>query len=124
MFLLGGLWKGVLFLGATSGGVVGPAINISHLLFANDTIVFCEAKKEHLTYLSWILCWFETVLGLRINLAKSEIILVGVVEEIVEMAVELGCKVGQLPSAYLGAPNKASSVWDGGEERVRWKFAL
>ena len=29
-------------------------MNISHLLFANDT-VFCEAKKEHLTYLSWTL---------------------------------------------------------------------
>ncbi|RVX04547.1 putative ribonuclease H protein [Vitis vinifera] len=44
------------------------------------------------------------------------------VEEIVEMAVELGCKVGQLPSAYLGlplgAPNKASSMWDGVEERI------
>ena len=49
-------------------------------------------------------------------------------EEIVEMTVELGCKVGQLPSAYLGlplgAPNKASSVWNGVEERVRWKLAL
>ena len=50
-----------------------------------------------MTYLSWILCWFETVSGLRINLAKSEIILVGEVEEILEMAVELGCKVDQLP---------------------------
>ena len=49
-------------------------------------------------------------------------------KEIVEMAMELGCKVGQLPSAYLGLPlgahNKASSVWDGVEERVRWKLAL
>ena len=45
-------------------------------------------------------------------------------EEIVEMVVELGCKVGQLPSAYLGPPNKASSVWDGVAERVRWKLAL
>ena len=49
-------------------------------------------------------------------------------EEIVEMVVELGCKVGQLPSVYLGlplgAPNKASFLWDGVEERVRWKLAL
>ncbi|RVX04357.1 putative ribonuclease H protein [Vitis vinifera] len=61
--------------------------------------------------------------GLRINLAKSEIIPVGEVEEILEMAVELGCKVGKLPSTYLGlplgAPNKAGSVWDGVEERMR-----
>ncbi|RVW23874.1 hypothetical protein CK203_094655 [Vitis vinifera] len=61
--------------------------------------------------------------GLRINLDKSEIIPVGVVEEIEEMAVELGCRVGSLPSQYLGlplgAPNKAPSVWDGVEEKVR-----
>ena len=30
----------------------GPVANISHLIFADDTIVFCEAKKEHLIYLS------------------------------------------------------------------------
>ena len=106
----------------------GQALNISHLLFADDAIVFCEAKKDDMTFLSWILCWFEAALGLRINLAKSEIIPVGEVEEILEMAVELGYKVGQLPSTYLGlplgAPNKAVCVWDGVEERMRWKLAL
>ena len=104
------------------------AVNISHLLFADDTIIFCEAKKEHLTHLSWILFWFEVASRLRINLAKSEIILIGEVEEVDEMAVELGCRVGQLPTVYLGlplgAPNKASSVWDGVEERVRRRLTF
>ncbi|RVW45036.1 putative ribonuclease H protein [Vitis vinifera] len=102
-------------------------LKISHLFFADDTIVFCEANKEHLTHLSWILLWFEAASGLRINLDKSEIIPVGVVEEIEEMAVELGCRVGSLPSHYLGlplgAPHKASSVWDGVEEKVRRRLA-
>ncbi|WKA05140.1 hypothetical protein VitviT2T_023123 [Vitis vinifera] len=102
-------------------------LKISHLFFADDTIVFCEANKEHLTYLSWILLWFEAASGLRINLDKSEIIPVGEVEEIEAMAVELGCRVGSLPSHYLGlplgAPHKASSVWDGVEERVRRRLA-
>ncbi|RVW59937.1 LINE-1 reverse transcriptase-like [Vitis vinifera] len=106
----------------------GQAVNISHLLFADDAIIFCEAKKDDMTFLSWILCWFEAASRLRINLAKSEIIPVGEVEEILEMTVELGCKVGKLPSTYLGlplgAPNKAGSVWDGVEERMRWKLAL
>ena len=133
LFIMGMEVLSVLIRRAVEGGFIsrcnirqgsGPAANISHLLFTDDTIVFCEAKKEHLTHLSWILLWFEAASGLRINLVKSEIIPVGEVEKIVEMVVELGCKVGQLPSAYLGAPNKASSVWDGGEERVRWKFAL
>ena len=66
--------------------------------------------------------------SLRINLAKSEIIPVGDVEEIEELAVELGCRVGSLPSQYLGlplgAPNRTPSMWDGVEERVRRRLAL
>ena len=77
-----------------------PTLNICHLFFADDTIVFCEASKEQLTHLSWILLWFEAASGLRINLAKSEIIPVGEVEEILELASELGCRVGSLPSQY------------------------
>ncbi|KAL6350636.1 hypothetical protein AAG906_025566 [Vitis piasezkii] len=68
------------------------------------------------------------VSGLRMNLAKSEIIPVGEVEEILELAAELGCRVGSLPSQYLGlplgVPNRASSMWDGVEERVRRRLAL
>ena len=52
--------------------------------------------------MSWILFWFEAASGLRINLAKIEIIPVGEVEEVNEMAVELGCKVGQLPQSTWG----------------------
>ncbi|RVW51893.1 hypothetical protein CK203_068023 [Vitis vinifera] len=61
--------------------------------------------------------WFEAASGLKINLDKSEVISVGKVEEVNEMAVEIGCRVGQLPAVYLGlplgAPNKATSMWDG-----------
>ena len=106
----------------------GRAVHVAHLLFADDTIVFCEAKNEHLTHLSWILFWFEAVSGLRINLAKSEIIPIGEVEEVDELAVELGCRVGQLPAVFLGlplgVPNKAVYGWDGVEEKVRRRPAL
>ena len=103
-------------------------MDVSHLLFVDDTIIFCEARKEYLTSLSWILSWFEAAFGLRINLAKSELIPIREVEEIEEMAVELGCKVGTLPSFYLGLPlgahHKAISMWDGVEERMRRRLAL
>ncbi|KAL6330605.1 hypothetical protein AAG906_003213 [Vitis piasezkii] len=65
----------------------------------------------------WILFWFKVASDLRINLAKSEIFPIGEVEEIEEMAVELRCRVGSLPSSYLGLPlgahHKALSMWDG-----------
>ncbi|RVW63481.1 Transposon TX1 uncharacterized 149 kDa protein [Vitis vinifera] len=46
----------------------------------------------------------EAASGLRINLAKSELIPIGEVEEIEEMAVELGCKVELFPQFIWGCP--------------------
>ncbi|RVW80668.1 Transposon TX1 uncharacterized 149 kDa protein [Vitis vinifera] len=44
------------------------------------------------------------VRGLKVNLEKSELIPVGMVTDIEDLALELGCKVGGLPSRYLGLP--------------------
>ena len=41
---------------------------------------------------------------MRINLEKSELIPVGRVHDIEDLALELGFKVGGLPSYYLGLP--------------------
>ncbi|RVX23817.1 hypothetical protein CK203_000161 [Vitis vinifera] len=60
--------------------------------------------KRASTNLSWILAWFEAASGLRINLAKSALIPVGQVDELEEMAAELGCRLGALPTVYLGLP--------------------
>ena len=91
LFVMGMEVLSVLIRRAMEGGFIlrckiqrgrGRAVHVAHLLFADDTIVFCEAKKEYLTNLSWILFWFEAASGLRINLAKSEIIPIGEVEEV------------------------------------------
>ena len=79
-------------------------VQVSHLLFADDTLVFYGASKDQLLYLSWILMWFEAMSGLRINLDKSELISMGGVENTEALATNLGCKVGSLPSTYLGLP--------------------
>ncbi|RVW36183.1 hypothetical protein CK203_100357 [Vitis vinifera] len=59
---------------------------------------------EQMTSLRWLLMWFEVISGLRINLDESEILPMGRVENIEMLALELGCKVGALPSTYLGLP--------------------
>ena len=45
---------------------------------------------------------FETILGLKINLMKSKLIPVGRVLNVGELASKVGCKVGVLPTTYLG----------------------
>nr|CAN69965.1 hypothetical protein VITISV_039410 [Vitis vinifera] len=89
LFVMGMEVLSVLITRAVEGGFIHgcriwrgreQAVNITHLLFADDTIVFCEAKKEALLHLSWILFWFEAASGLKINLDKSMVIPVGEVE--------------------------------------------
>ena len=72
--------------------------------------------------------WFEACLGLRINLEKSELIPTDRMHNEEDLALELGCKVGGLPSCYLGMPLgppfKSVVVWDGVEERFRKRLAM
>ena len=62
------------------------------------------------------------------NLEKSFIHPVEDVVNIEGLAMQLGCKVGALPSTYLGlslgAFNKLETIWDGVEERYRRRLAL
>ena len=39
-------------------------VEVSHLFFADDTLIFCDASKENLEYLSWVFMWFKACLGL------------------------------------------------------------
>ena len=72
--------------------------------------------------------WFEAVWGLRINLEKSELIPVGRVGNIDDLALDFGCRVGSLTSTYLGLPLgalfKSVTVWDGVKERFRRRLAM
>ena len=103
-------------------------MQISHLLFADDTLVFCKDEKDQMVYLSWILVWFEAFYGLKINLEKSSILPMRRVGNLEEQAEELGCLSGILPTTYLGLPLEAkhnsTTVWDGVEERFRKRLAL
>jgi len=47
---------------------------ISHLLFADETLILCGSDPEQLGYLKYVLLCFDVVSGLKFNLSKSEMV--------------------------------------------------
>jgi hypothetical protein len=111
-----------LLTGFPMGGRVFSDLVVFHSLFADDTLIFCEAHAQQVRYVRLIILYFEAVSGLRVNLGKSKIVAIGEVEDIGALAAILGCSVAALPMKYLGLPlgalNKAMSLWNGVVEQL------
>jgi hypothetical protein len=65
---------------------------------------FCRANPGHFHYLRCLFICFEAVLGLKISLAKSDLVPVGNVNNVEGLTRILGCRVSSLPLKYLGLP--------------------
>nr|XP_009628447.1 uncharacterized protein LOC104118792 [Nicotiana tomentosiformis] len=100
---------------------------ISHLQYADDTLVFWEADREQLKVLRVIFIHFEAISGLHINWHKSYIYPVNEVMELQSLADILGGNVGELPAVYLGMPlgakSKSKEIWNGVLEKCEKKLA-
>lgn len=79
-------------------------MELTHLLYVDDTVVLCEAVAEQICNLRVILVVFEACSGLRVNWRKSCIFPVNKVQEIQILADSLKCKIEKLPTIYLGKP--------------------
>ncbi|XP_028056520.1 uncharacterized protein LOC114260570 [Camellia sinensis] len=80
-------------------------LTITHLQFADDTILFCEAKWLEVVTIKRILRCFEILSGLKINYHKSVIAGIGVKEVMLQsFASRLNCAHQRLPFKYLGVP--------------------
>ena len=44
------------------GRLEGRSLAVSHLLFADSTLIFCDADLDQVLFLHMILIWFEAVL--------------------------------------------------------------
>ena len=70
----------------------GEGLEVTHLLFVDDILVFCEVSHAQMTYLSWLLMCFEVISNMKINLTKSEFILIGVWRTwLLKLVVKWGC---------------------------------
>lgn len=97
---------------------------ITHLQFADDTIIFCGAEEEQVKNVVAILRCFEAISGLKVNLAKSSATEESTLDWLVDI---MGCKVDSLPSCYLGLPlcqgTIPKSLWNLVVDRVEFKLA-
>ena len=62
------------------GLVNSIGVHISHLVFANDTILFCDASTDQLLSIRLALTCFQAFTGLKINVGKSDGVLIGRLE--------------------------------------------
>ena len=89
---------------------------VSHLLFTDDTFIFCDADPTQIASLRAILARFEEVSSLRINLGKSKLVPIGVVHNIDVLVGMLDCRQSSLPLRYLelplGAKFKELPIWN------------
>lgn len=51
-----------------------------------------------------VLHCFEVVLGLRLNLGKSTLFAIGEVPNLDQLATDVECKQGRIPTTYVGLP--------------------
>lgn len=52
-------------------------MSVSHIFFADDALIFCEPNVNAILHLRCILLCFQMVFGVRINLKKMEMVLIG-----------------------------------------------
>lgn len=87
------------------GGIVPHLVEggLSHMQYADDTILFTTTEEGDILALKFLLFCFEEMTGMKINYQKSEVYVLGVEkEEELRIADILNCKVGEMSFVYLG----------------------
>lgn len=81
------------------------ALVITHLQFADDTLLFGATEESEVRNIIAVLRCYEAVLGLKVNVFKSSLIVVVVEPQTTPFLVNvIGCIVGSLLMTYLGLP--------------------
>ncbi|GAU25960.1 hypothetical protein TSUD_373610 [Trifolium subterraneum] len=81
------------------------SVSISHLQFANDTLLLGEKSWANVRALRTVLVLFETMSGLKGNFNKSMLVGVNIPDSrLREAASSLCCSLGKIPFMYLSLP--------------------
>ncbi|KAL6516895.1 hypothetical protein OROHE_018183 [Orobanche hederae] len=130
LFLLAAEGLSILMRRATESGLFTEAkigrnlVSVSHLQFADDTVLMGEAKSDNTRIMKRILRNLELISGLKVNFEKSGLFGVNIAEETLsDMAAILGCEVGKLPIPYLGIKvgvnQRKGETWSSVIQKIR-----
>ncbi|XP_077228479.1 uncharacterized protein LOC143861436 [Tasmannia lanceolata] len=90
---------------ALSTPFVQGSLAITHLLFADDLMIFAKGSTRNASILSSCLSLFHKVFGMEANPFKSEIFFRGtILRDKLEILKTLGFEEGTLPIRYIGLP--------------------
>ena len=79
--------------------------SITHLQFADDTLLVGDRSWANIRALKALLLLFEASFGLKVNFHKSMLLSVNIHDSwLAEAAFVLNCKLGHVPFLYLGLP--------------------
>ncbi|WMV56909.1 hypothetical protein MTR67_050294 [Solanum verrucosum] len=80
-------------------------VKLTHLIFADDLMIFCKGTVESVNRVMEALAHFSAATGLEANIEKSSVFLAGVDEDTrSQILLRTGFSIGQFPIRYLGLP--------------------
>ena len=84
---------------------------MTHLQYADDTMIMVEGSELDIRNLKFLLICFEAMSGLKINFDKSEVVILGYSEEDQQrIADNLNCRLASFPITYLGMPVRDTRI--------------
>jgi len=120
------LMDSLIFNSLFSGYQMGSKelVVVSHLQFADDTLILGDNSWVNVRSLRAALMLFESLSRLKVNFSKSQLVGVNVTQSWLSKAVRvLNCRVGSIPFVYLGLPIggnvRGLSFWEPFIDRIK-----
>lgn len=92
-------------VGLIEGISMGNGPKLTHLQFADDTLIILRNTEESCKGIKVVLTLFEIMSGLKINFSKSKLFVNKSDTSVADgWAKHIGCEIGTWPLSYLGVP--------------------